>query len=93
MSALDELQKFCDRLEEACDGRVVVRWIDEQRPVHEDDEVAIREVTEATLKTAIDGEIVTRTFEHIPYAELKSTLAPYDFEVLYRSDNLTRWSG
>jgi len=90
MSELDELESFCDDLREAGVERVVVRWIDENRPVHEEEGVTIRSVTEATLKAAVDGEIVSRTFEEIPYQQLRSALTPYEFEVLYRSDNLTR---
>lgn len=89
MTQVEDLKSFCTELEESGVERVVVRWIDENRPVHDGDEVAIRSVTEATLKAGIDGEIVRRTFEEIPYEKLRSILSPYDFEILYRSDNLT----
>lgn len=90
MSELDALENFCADLESSGVERVVARWIDEKRPVHEEDEVAIRKVTEVTLKAAVDGEVVARTFEEIPYEKVRSVLAPYEFEVLYRNDNLTR---
>lgn len=90
MADLDELESFCDELEDSEADRVVVRWIDEQRPVQEEGGVTIRSVTEVTIKGAVDGEVVSKTYEEVPYAEIKALLAPYDFEVLYRSDNLTR---
>jgi len=90
MSELDALENFCADLEAEGVDRVVARWIDEKRPVDENDEVAIRKVTEVTLKAAINGAVTTRTFEDIPFEKVRSVLAPYEFEVLYRNDNLTR---
>ncbi len=86
----EELESFCDQLEASGAERVVVRWIDEKRPVDDDDEgVTVRQVTEATLRSAIDGELVEATFEDIPHRELRQRLEPYDFDVLYRTDNVT----
>lgn len=90
MLQLEDLEAFCADLESKGVERVVVRWIDERRPVHDEGGVTVEKVTEATLKTAVDGEVVTETFEEIPYEQLRAALAPFEFEVLYRSDNLTR---
>jgi hypothetical protein len=85
----EELEQFCQRLESEGADRVVVRWIDETRPVEDDDGITVRQVTEATVKSAIDGELVEATFQGIPHRELRRHLEPYDFDVLYRTDNLT----
>lgn len=87
---LESLREFCRTVEREGEGRVVVRWIDEKRPVHDDRGVAVEQVTEATVKAAVDGEVVTRTFEGVPYRRLREEIDSFGFETLFRSDNLTR---
>lgn len=89
-ATLESLREFCRTVEEEGEGRVVVRWIDEKRPVHDDRGVAVETVTEATVKAALDGEVVSRTFEGISHRRLREEIEQFDFETLFRSDNLTR---
>jgi hypothetical protein len=109
MADIDELEAYADELQERGAQTVVVRWIDEKRPVAvdpDDPEAAdavpddrptegrssftVKKVTEVTLKAGIDGEVEERTFEGLPYREVRATLAPYDFETIYRSNNFNR---
>jgi hypothetical protein len=89
--SIEDVRAYCDELQQKGVERVVVRWIDEKRPVHhdEDDGMTIEKVTELTLKSAHDGEVVERTFEGVAYQEVKPMLMACDFEVIERTDNLT----
>ena len=87
----EDVRDYCQQLQQKGAERVVVRWIDEKRPIHHDNDggMTIDQVTELTLKTAIAGEIVERTFEGVPYREAKPILMACDFEVIDRTDNVT----
>ena len=87
----EDVREYCEKLQQKDVDRVVVRWIDEKRPVHHqnDDGMTIRQVTELTLKTAVDGELVEQTFEGVSYRQAKPFLMACDFEVIDRTDNLT----
>ena len=89
---IDEVRDFCDELERRGAERVVLRWIDEKRPVHHDDDegMTIRKVTRTTVKTVIDGAVVEQTFEDLPYNQVRIICAGYDFETIERNKNLTR---
>jgi len=89
-STEQQLEAFCKDIERQGAERVVVRWIDETRPVDEDQGVTVTSVQRATLKTAIDGEMLEETFEGLDYRSLKQIIEGYDFAALFRSDNLTR---
>ncbi|MFW5966829.1 MAG: hypothetical protein ACOCV2_04885 [Persicimonas sp.] len=85
------LTDFLDRLDEAGCEKVVVRWVDETRPVeHDESGYTVRRVARATLTAAIDEEVERETFEEIAYEELRELLARYPFETMFRSDNVTR---
>ena len=89
--AVDELRDYLDRLREHGVERLVVRWIDETRPVEEGESgYTVRPVRRAVLTAKIDGEAEQRQFEGIEYEELRTTIDPYPFETLYRTDNVTR---
>lgn len=88
---LEELEVFLDELDAARVERVVVRWVDETRPIAEGDSgVTVGRVTSVTVTAAVDGEVARRSFEGIGHDELRRLVDSYPFEVLYRSDNLTR---
>lgn len=88
--AFEQLRAFCERLDEDGADRVVVRWIDEQRPVQTDDGATkIESVQQLTLKGAVDGEVDACTVEHLPVRVAKGLLGSFDFEVIERNDNLT----
>lgn len=87
----EALRTYCDDIEDQGAERVVARWIDETRPVDEEDEgVTVAPVQRVTVKTAIDGEMVEETFEDVDYQTMREILESHDFETLFRSDNLTR---
>ena len=87
----DEFRSFCDQLEQKGAERVVIRWIDEKRPIQQEGEgVTVGQVTRVTLKTAVDGEMVERSFEGLDYHQARGILSDYPFTVLDRNDNLTR---
>lgn len=91
--SVERLQAWCRDVSERGADRVVVRWIDEVRPVadEEGEGVTVREVSRATLKAAPDGDdIVTETFEGIPHLRLRSVVDDFEFDVFYRNDNYTR---
>lgn len=89
-STEQQLETFCKDIERRGAERVVVRWIDETRPVDEDEGVTVKSVQRATLKTAIDGEMLEETFDGLDYRTLKRIVEGYEFDTLFRSDNLTR---
>lgn len=86
----DALETFCEDIDARGAERVVVRWIDEKRPVDEEEGVTVKQVRRATLKTAVDGEMIEETFEGLDYRTLKKVVEGWEFDVLFRSDNLTR---
>lgn len=89
--ALDKLEALLDELDQAGVERLVVRWIDETRPIPEDESgYTVGRVTRATLTARKDDGVVQKTVEGIGYEELRQTVARYPFETLFRSDNLTR---
>jgi hypothetical protein len=87
----DELTAYLDRLEDAGVERLVVRWIDESRPIlHGESGVEVAHVKRATFTAKVDGEAEQTEIEGVPYDELKRVVDTYPFEVLYRSDNVAR---
>lgn len=94
MATPDDLRDYAAHLESKDVDRVVIRWIDEVRPVEATEEeggegFTVKEVVRVTLKAGIDGEMVEKTFEGLKYRQARSILAEYDFETLYRTDNVT----
>ncbi len=88
---IDKLESFLDELDAAGVERLVVRWIDETRPVPENESgYTVGRVTRVTFTAQRDGEVVRQTFEGVGYDELRQMVARYPFETLYRSDNVTR---
>ncbi len=88
--AFKQLRAFCEELDANGADRVVVRWIDEQRPVQTDEGATkIESVQQLTLKGAVDGEVDACTVEHLPVQVAKGLLKSFDFEVIERNDNLT----
>ena len=91
MGATDELKTHLDRLEDHGVERLVVRWIDESRPIMRGESgVEVAHVQRAILTARVDGEADRTEFEGIPYDDLKLTIDTYPFDVLYRSDNVGR---
>lgn len=89
--SIERLEAFLEELDEALVDRVVVRWIDETRPVEEGESgYTVRPVSRATLTARVDDEVVRRTFDEIGYDDLRRLVDRYPFETLYRSDNVTR---
>ena len=88
---VDELRAYLDQLQESGADKLVVRWIDETRPVQDGDTgYTVEPVRRAVLTTSIDGEALRQTVEGIGYQKLRATIDPFPFETLYRSDNVTR---
>jgi hypothetical protein len=89
--ALERLEDFLEELLDEGAERLVVRWVDETRPVPEDESgFTVKRVIRATLTARMGDEVVQRDFDDIAYKELRQTVAMYPFQTLYRSDNLTR---
>jgi hypothetical protein len=88
--AFETLRSFCRRLEEAGAERVVLRWIDEKRPVKtEEGGMSIESVQQLTVKGAIGDEVTSCTVEHVPKQVAEGLLRRFDFEIIERNDNLT----
>ena len=85
----EQLRDHCADLQQRGAQRVVVRWIDEKRPVHHGDGMTVRQVTELTVKAVLDDELVEKTFDGISYRQVLPMLKSFDFELIDRSDNLT----
>ena len=89
--AVDDLRAYLDRLHDHGVERLVVRWIDETRPVEQGESgYTVEPVRRAVLTAQVEGEAEQRTFEGIEYEELRTIVDPYPFETLYRTDNVTR---
>ena len=87
----DALKDYLDRLEDAGVDRLVVRWVDESRPVMRGESgVEVTHVKRATFTAKVDGEAEQTAFEGIAFDELKLLVDTYPFEVLYRSDNVAK---
>lgn len=73
--------------------RVVVRWVDETRigpTAGEGSGYTIAPTAHVVLTASVDGAPAQKRVEGITLAEVKRLMREYPFEVLYRSDNITR---
>ncbi len=86
----EKLRTVCDEIADQGAERVVARWIDETRPVDQEEGIRVEPVRRVTVKTAVDGEMIEETVEGVDHETMREILDSYDFETLYRSDNLTR---
>lgn len=87
----DELKAYLDRLEDEGVDRLVVRWIDESRPiVHGESGVEVAHVMRATFTAKVGGDAEQTEIDGVPFDELKRIVDTYPFETLYRSDNVAR---
>jgi hypothetical protein len=85
-----ELAELLDRVAESERPRVVVRWVDEQRPLPEDGGgITIRRVTEIIVTTSIDGDAIRESFE-VDRETAAAEIAARGIEVLWRNDNFGR---
>jgi hypothetical protein len=90
MPQRSELADLLDRVAASDRPRVVVRWIDEQRPLPEEEGgFTITRVTQITVTTSIDGEAIRETFE-VDRETAAAEIAARGIEVLWRNDNFGR---
>lgn len=90
MSNHEELNELLDQVAKSERPRVVVRWVDEQRPIPEQEAgITIKRVTNVTVTTSIDGEAVRREFD-VDRETAAAEIAARGIEVLWRNDNFGR---
>lgn len=94
---LEKVRIFLDELDAHETEQLVVRWVDETRPMaasdggrDEQSGYTVGRVARVTFTAKRGDEVVQETFEDVGYDELKKLVAQYPFETLYRSDNVTR---
>lgn len=91
MATFDELKTYLDRLEDEGVDRLVVRWIDESRPIMKGESgVEVAHVKRAIFTAKVGGEAEQTELEGLAYDELKRIVDTYPFQTLYRSDNVAR---
>ena len=90
--ALAALEAFLDRVEASGSERMIVRWVDESRPVpaEEGSGFAVRRVTRVTITAKLDGEAVQETFEGVTRPQVAVAVGTRPLDVHYISDNLNR---
>lgn len=90
MPQRDELKQLLDEVEASDRPRVVVRWIDEQRPIPEEEGgITIKRITKIIVTTSIAGSAVRREFE-VDRETAAAEIAARGIEVLWRNENFGR---
>jgi hypothetical protein len=91
MATYDDLKAYLDRLQDEGVDRLVVRWVDESRPImHGESGVEVAHVQKATFTAKVGGEAEQTEFEGLAYDEMKRIVDTYPFQTLFRSDNVAR---
>lgn len=91
MTRTDRLCAYLDRLVELGVTRLVVRWIDESRPIMRGESgVEVAHVKRSVLTAGVGGTAEQTIFEGLSFDEIRRVVDSYPFQVLYRSDNVAR---
>lgn len=90
MAPLEEFQAFLETVDPA-DGRLIVRWVDEMRPVPEAaGGFTVKQVVQLTVTARVDGGPAQKTFEGLRKEDISPVLAGQRFKLTLRSGNTNR---
>ena len=91
MNPIDTIEAFLNEVEKEFGARLVVRWIDEVRPVENSTGgYTVTNVQRLTLTGRINGEVRRQTFEDCGREEFSQLARGRNIELIMRSDNVGR---